>query len=403
MKEDRKKNWLSNFFNALNDNQPGGNKPSNADKDWSIPVGQKGDKLARRPVSVNFLGTVTQFTENPSLGKEENEKHKKALENEAQENAETLKEAINILSQSSTGRYLMEEMTKNGYKIVFDDRRTGSRGAGGLCDSENKLLILRSSDDPEYVALVLGHESVHALQNSKYNMFPSSRHKPEAGIRLSFAIEADAYAQQTQIALELAYGDPTGPKNQVTFDGPLHQMRKRFPGIVEAAEKAMADKDAMNNGASVAAAFEKFYEDPRLRTFYEDAHTEWAGRYAPMLFSGAGKKFRHFSEDVDSDWIKENLNHRGRAYLKEHTPNINFDDEKHAGLTDVTREKIEDFYKAWLSDQGEPNLKAYGTHMKDAVAWVLGLIGEGGAIIVKDNKEPPVKPPLRPPPSRSFG
>ena len=39
----------------------------------------------------------------------------------------------------------------------------------------------------------------------------------------------------------------------------------------------------LQNGASVAAAYEAFYDNFYLRTFYEDAHIEWAETYAPKL------------------------------------------------------------------------------------------------------------------------
>ena len=278
-------------------------------------------------------------------------------------------------------------MTKEGYRIVFDDRRTGDRGAGGLCDPSEKLIILKGHDNPEYLALLLGHESVHAVQNTRHDLFPSTRHKPEVGIKMSFAIEADAYAQQSQIALELAYGDPQGPADQLKMRGPLLQMRERFPDIIKAAEKVLIDDKALQNGATVAAAFEAFYDNFYLRTFYEDAHIDWANQYAPRLKGSFPWLQRHFSKDTDSQWIKDRIQHRGKSYLNDHLPHMTFDDARHSGLTEVTGKKVQKFYKNHMKGDA-PELKTFGVHMRDAADVLCGLVS-GIHAIVKPGVAPP--------------
>jgi len=392
---------LSSIFGSSNDNPP---PPPSGKGEWTISAGRKGNKLKRPSVPVNYLGTNAKFKPDPFLEQKENDRMEREFNKYTQENNDLFKEALDILSQSETGRDLLDGMTKSGYRIVFDDRRTGSRGAGGLCDPDNKLIVLRSSRDADYIALVLGHEAAHAMQHSRHNLFPSSLHKPEVGIRLSFAIEADAYAQQVQIALELKHGDPKGPENQIRYDKPLRQMRKRFPNIVNVAEKAMAKKDALENGAVVAAAFEAFYDNPQLRTFYEDAHTEWCSLYAPQLFKGLSGVQKHFSKDINSDSIASKLLHKGKPYLKEHTPSINFLDKRHSGLTNETREKIFSFYDSFKPKEKKPRLYKFGIHMDNAVAWIFGRFSESSAIVVKDKKKvPPVKPPLNIIPKKNIG
>jgi len=387
--------WLSTEFkqSALQATQP--------KNDWVLPAGKNNQLLKKPSIPVNYVGSAVQYRPDPLLDAAANKKRENDVKRYVVRNDTVLKEALEILSQSNTGRYLLEQITKEGYKIAYDDRRTAAYGAGGLCDPENKMIILRSGDDPHYIALVIGHEAVHALQNSHENMFPNSSHKPEAGIRLSFAIEADAYAQQTQMALELMHGDPDGPDNQVTYKEPLQQMKNRFPNIVKAAERAMLKRGAFKSGAVAAAAFEGFYDNPRLRTFYEDAHVAWSGEYAPHLMQDPAAKNRHFCKDVDSKWIKDKIRYNGKAYLNEHTPNLDFMDERHSGLTTQTQEKILGFYKKWRPEDPLPVLKTFGVHMKDAVSWVLGVVSDNGAVIVKDknNKQDP-KPGIRPPPPK---
>jgi hypothetical protein len=371
--------------------------------DWTVAVRNEDGttSFARPAVQVDFIGTINNEKADPFATDAQKARRAKQLAREAEQNAEALEKAVFILSQSPTGRDVLEQLTKEGYRIVFDDRRTGDRGAGGLCDPSDKLIILRGHDNPEYLALLLGHESVHAVQNSRWDLFPSTRHKPEVGIKMSFAIEADAYAQQSQIALELAYGDPAGPKDQLRMDGPLLQMRDRFPDIIRAAEKVLIDDKSLQNGATVAAAFEAFYDNFYLRTFYEDAHIEWAETYAPKLKGSFPWLQRHFSKDTDSQWIKDRIQHRGKSYLNDHLPHMSFDDRRHSGVSETTAKRIMKFYKAHLAKEAEPVLKTFGVHMRDAVDVVLGLTSSIHAIFKEG--ETPTKPSLRAPPRRKWG
>ena len=398
------------FFDPLHNNgqrpydfSPPPASPTGPHQDWTLKV--KNEGYARPPVDVTFIGTISHEKPDPYLSKGEQEKRQQEIDDQAKQNDIVLKKAVFILSQSATGRDVLEQMTKEGYRIVFDDRRTGDRGAGGLCDPSDKTLILRSHDNPEYLALLIGHEAVHAVQNTRHDLFPSTKHRPEVGIKMSFAIEADAYAQQSQIALELAYGDPTGPADQIKFQGPLEQMRQRFPDIIRAAEKVLSHPDALQNGASVAAAFQAFYDNFHLRTFYEDAHLEWANTYAPKLKGTFPWLQRHFSKGVNGDWIKDRIQHRGLPYLNIHAPHLSFDDARHSGVSDVSAEKIKKFYEEHVGKK-PPVIKSFGVHMKDAIRWVLGLSGSTSVVFKKGI--PPAnanasKPPLRAPPRRKWG
>lgn len=364
---------------------PNNNKPPIVDG-WTEKAGSKGQYLARTSVTVNYKGTDPKYQHQPQMSKMQNDWLKKQLENQSNKNDKVFEGAIAILSQSPTGRDLLQRMTDEGYEIVFDDRRTKSMGAGGLCDPTNKKIILGSTDDPEYLALVIGHEAVHAVQYTGNSIFPNSSHTPQTAMKLSFAIEADAYAQQTQIALELKHGDPNGPKSQWKMDGPLQQMRKRFKNIVEAAEKTLTKKENLQNGAAVAAAFEGFYDNVVLRSFYEDAHINWANQLAPQIMKTEADQKRHFYLDLSSDDIASKLIHKGQPYLKQHTPNIDFSDARHSGLTEDTQKRINTFYSAHRPNDDLPKIKTFGVHVKDSAKWIFGRNADTSAVIMHDNK-----------------
>jgi hypothetical protein len=87
-------------------------------------------------------------------------------------------------------------------------------------------------------------------------------------------------------------------------------------------------------------------------------------------------------------------------YLKIHTPKLDFNDARHAGLSAETSKKIETFYQKHLPHM-EPSLKNFGLHMKDAVNVVMGRNGKIHAVLKPEDDT--TKPPLRPPPHRKWG
>jgi hypothetical protein len=330
------------FFNP---NPPSG-------EGWSLPV-MKGKGLARPPVPVKFFGTVA---------KKDDQKNKKQKHARAEKNKNLINQAVFILSQSTTGRALLEHLTEKKYHIVFDDDKMNAGNMTGLCDPAKKLVYLGGTEDVEILALVLAHEAAHAMQNEQKNLFPTSAHRPDAAIRLSFAIEADAYAHQMQCALELFHGDPGGPGNQVIFPGALAKMRKSHPEIAQAAEEVLKrDPKALENGAVMAASFLGFYEDDKMREFYESMHMDFCDEYAGKHKKGsASQSFTassSFSREVDSDWIKDRIAHQGRPYLKQHLPTLDFHNMHYSGLHLATVQRIAKFYKEHLPSRTVPRMK----------------------------------------------
>lgn len=313
------------------------------------------------PIQVPFIGTIHPDADDAAPTPER-------LVARVQEEAANLAlftDAITLLSQSPTGADLLKRMAAEGYSVVFDDKRTGDHGAGGLCDPSEKMIVLKSGEDPAYLALLIGHEAVHALQNRHDGLFPSSSHRPETGIRLSFAIEADAYAQQTIIALELARGTGDGPRHSE----PLRQMRLRFPELVQAAEKAARKPDALETGAATYAVFEAFYDNYYLRSFYEASHVEWVENFAKEAEGGSNDHHlrRSFNRKVEGEWIKSRIMQNGKAYLKTHGKDINLDDPRYCGVTQKTADDVQKFYDTHLPRHKTPKLPIYGLFIPASV------------------------------------
>lgn len=292
----------------------------------------------------------------------------------ARKNADLLDMAVLRLSQSDTGRDLLTQLSAAGYAIVFDDAATAARGASGLCEVQTKRLILKSCDDADALALLLAHEGVHALQAERADdLLPSSRHRPETVFRLSFAIEADAYAQQIQTAFELARGNPS-------FARPLLLMRGRFPALVRAADRALqraaaSDGDggaaALADGRVCAAVFNAFYDDAGLRSYYERAHLDWLKAvaasedaqpqgHAAKSFNGKSRLNALFRRDMTGARLRGLLLWRGQAYLERHRPDIDFTQPRHAGLGEQARATVLDFYRQCLPGRKLPEISTFG-------------------------------------------
>ena len=292
----------------------------------------------------------------------------------AARNTATLKAALGLLAHSDTGRDLMVELAKAGYRVQFDDTRTAARGASGLCDPKTKTIVLKSIDDRDTLALLLAHEAVHALQNERADdLLPSARHRPETVFRLAFAIEADAYAQQIQVAFELARSH--------TAQRPLLLMRTRFPALARAADRTLIDQGAgaLHDGRMLASVFSAFYDDFTMRSYYERVHLDFITSFAsarkldqlPDAPKGKTRDFNTaasglsdlFRRDMTSDKLKSLLQWRGKAYLQEHRADLDFASPRFGGLSAPTRTGVENFYKTYLPGRKMPALATFGLYV----------------------------------------
>lgn len=301
----------------------------------------------------------------------------------AARNLATLTQALGVLANSPTGQHLVNDLIAAGYSVVFDDARTVARGASGLCDPANKTIVLKSAEDRDTLALLLAHEAVHALQNARADdLLPSARHRPETIFRLAFAIEADAYAQQVQVAFELS--------RLHSIQRPLLLMRSRFPGLVRAGDRVLqdaADKDrdqgrgALGDGRLMAGLFSAFYDDFAMRSYYERVHLDFITAFADkrkldqVKDNGATKDDFNtaasglsdlFRRDMTSDRLKSLLHWRGQSYLKLHRADMDFASPRYAGLSAPTRTGVENFYKTYLPGRKAPQLSTFGLYVVSA-------------------------------------
>lgn len=271
-------------------------------------------------------------------------------------------EAVFILSQSDTGRDVLQRAHDAGYAFVFDDRRLGN-AAGALCDVASKMIVVSSTHDAAYLALTIAHECVHAVQASVHKLQPTMQHRIEDGLKLTFAIEADAFAQQTAVAFELMNGSPKGPADQITFGEPLYQMQQRFASLVRAGRAVNATlKQGEDSSRIAAAVFEAFYDSHSMRSFYEDEHVQYMRARADASPKWMVQGMRAFSRPVPSADIIGKLMHQGVAYITKHLPRLTLDDARHAGMTAETAAKVRDFYKTHRPHDAAPKINIFGTH-----------------------------------------
>lgn len=195
---------------------------------------------------------------------------------------DALAAALLILSQSDTGRRLIETARAQGYAIAIDPPVIGGAGsfaeakAQGSADHVEKRINLKGTDDPLALALTLAHEMTHISQIAKGGA-PAivSEYHPLAMLRLLLAMEADARAHEFAVAFELAYAKPGDPEQRLLFpqaidaalasidNSATHMVvghfRPQFPGD---------DMDAMKEGM-MARVFKTFYAAPAMRRAYE--------------------------------------------------------------------------------------------------------------------------------------
>ncbi len=182
--------------------------------------------------------------------------------------------AFLILSQSRTGRYALTQAARLGYKVAEDaaDMRGLRKGGSAY---EEKTIYLGPALAVEDLALTLGHEATHTLQE----MWSKPEEQKTVGDKLKtvFAGEADAFAHQIQMALELVHGDPQGPKEQYinkNIADDLYESNELFSFVA-----ALHDADEIRAGKAMPSFFNAFYESSLMRGKYE---RDLAASYEPL-------------------------------------------------------------------------------------------------------------------------
>jgi hypothetical protein len=248
-------------------------------------------------------------------------------------------EAIFILSQSATGRRLMQTAIAADYGVVFvEDPDENLRG---YVDWEQKLVFLTRQGDPRLLALTLGHELAHVSQRvqggADINVI---KDHPLHALKKFLAIEADARAYEIRIAIELEHPAAGEDPNRVRFDG-LAQMAAGkvdisvMPELVESIVPRLAAGDLTPDRA-MAACFRAFYYDVSLRATYENRVMARIERLDPAILSAPGS----FTRRTDSAAFIAALDGHDIAYLQKNRDITDIDDPPLAAVSAQTATRL---------------------------------------------------------------
>lgn len=253
---------------------------------------------------------------------------------------EKFTQALFILSQSDTGRYLLEEAKKDGYTLsTVPPEVTGIRGRAAALPL--KRIQLSTTLEPEVAALTLAHECAHILQfrtklgNDAHCQFPD-------GLRMVFAFEADAHAHAGQVAAELALGKGSG----WTSHAPMDIFAKDFPLSATITKYLLRmEPQSLDNGELMAEVFKTFYQTPGLRTQYEAGHIQNCEAAVTRIdktgFIGKFAKTLLFNKKIPPDaLLNKALLHKTRPYVKEHIPDIDLTSALFCGVSLLTKNRM---------------------------------------------------------------
>lgn len=231
-------------------------------------------------------------------------------------------EAIFILSQSATGRRLMQSAMAADYGIVFMD--DPDKNLRGYVDNEQRLVFLAPASDVRQLALTLGHELAHVSQtvNGGISINVIKDHPLDA-LKKFMAIEADARAYEIKIALELEYAaNPAARFAQMLDIAAEKSDIAALPALVEKIRPQLPDAPAADK--IMAACFRAFYYDTALRATYENkvlARIEQTAAHAmPDKDS--------YSRRISDDDLMRRLDAHDIAYLDKNRPHTDIADPR---------------------------------------------------------------------------
>ena len=326
---------------------------------WNIPGGKNGKQLMRAPIDTWFGGS--EDAETPAQEREVERK---------------FHQAVHILSQSRTGRYLLQSAIKHGYMVVVDDAQCEEGQVYGLCDPIDKTItmICKEADNVAEMVVILAHELTHAMQFSTTQPAPGEEYSLYDDILICWAREADAVAHELQVACELAMGDPNGPVNQYKNDDCLKNLMQggkySAKSVLQAMELITDNPENLDNGSILALGFEYFYTDHNLKKSYEFGVM---GFYNAKMQSNDNKPknlwtrlknavdtyrldrelkpafnmvaHKEFTKEISSKDLRESQKHMGQSYLDKHLPDLNLRDVEHGAVSAKTRNKMVKFYE----------------------------------------------------------
>lgn len=239
---------------------------------------------------------------------------------DARENLNLVETALLILSQSKTGRELLQAAKDADYLIVVNPPVVGGAGqehegeAQGSADYESRLINLRCNAGPLALAFRLAHELAHVTQFEAGLKLSISGPHPVSALRQLLAQEADARAWEMRVAVELSAPLQGEPANRLVFpealDAAAESIGNSFgKDIVERIRPKVQDGTLKIENAMLAT-FKAFYNSISLRAHYEATIVHGLQSKAPEVLQDP-ENFRQWRDAAD---IITRLDSRG-AYL----------------------------------------------------------------------------------------
>ena len=249
-----------------------------------------------------------------------------------------LQDVLTLLAQSPTGRSLMEEGQRNGYKILLEDMQ----GGYGFADCvTTKTIVLNRNFPAEGMVLTLAHELAHVRQQETAQIKShKGAYRLDEAIRITFAREADAFAHSAQVALEL---------ERKGMGGAYQEFFRRSSFVAHVSKLFAQEKPEMlDNGAIMAFAFETFYlHDPRRVKYAAGLVRDVAGDVQRQQVRTGISKLA-LGQAFNSAVLKGKFLFNGKPYLDEHTPDLDLSSPHYSGVpqrvkdvTNVLYERLE--------------------------------------------------------------
>ncbi|MCK5296565.1 MAG: hypothetical protein KAJ75_06720 [Alphaproteobacteria bacterium] len=175
-----------------------------------------------------------------------------------------LKSIIENLSESFTGRLLLEKAKENNFRIEFAE----GMEALGSCDPSKKMIYLNPDNNKDNSTVTLAHELRHSVQFSNGMSLNIDTDDIKTQIQINRAMEADAEAHAGLVAWQLKSNGNDKPWEGFERDAPMVAKALKSEII-----KFGCGKINYNIIPEIqSAAFKGWYKDYEVREEYDQQH-----------------------------------------------------------------------------------------------------------------------------------
>ncbi len=168
-----------------------------------------------------------------------------------------------IAKYSKTGRMLLKQARKDGYKLIMIP---GGDWAGRV-DAKRKLIVLNARETDEQLIEALVHECRHIQQFSRGVDYGCGAYNIKDAVRLHRCKEADAEAVTAAVCHEI--------RCRCGNEGPWKAFASGRPFVAAGLEKAaLNQKTSAVTPLMLRAAFDGWYADEKVVQIYEENYIE---------------------------------------------------------------------------------------------------------------------------------